>query len=109
MEKKKIGKEKKSEIARMVVFFFHLQFEVGIKADKIARKQTLDPAVHKECPDNSVKTVMEVCVKSLSEDPNDRPSIEDVLWNLHFAAQVQDLWQGDSPSRKSSSPVFTSQ
>lgn len=84
-------------------------FEVGIKADKIARKQILDPAVHKECPDNSVKTVMEVCIKSLSEDPNDRPSIEDVLWNLHFAAQVQDLWQGDSPSRKSSSPVFTSQ
>lgn len=84
-------------------------FEVGIKADKIARKQILDPAVHKECPDNSVKTVMEVCVKSLSEDPNDRPSIEDVLWNLHFAAQVQDLGQGDSPSRKSSSPVFTSQ
>ncbi|XP_021773393.1 probable inactive leucine-rich repeat receptor-like protein kinase At3g03770 [Chenopodium quinoa] len=84
-------------------------FEVGIKADKIARKQILDPAVHKECPDNSVKTLMELCVRSLSNDPNDRPSIEDVLWNLHFAAQIQESGQVDGSSDRSLSPVFTSQ
>ncbi|CAO2833066.1 unnamed protein product [Amaranthus hypochondriacus] len=86
-------------------------FEVGIKADKIARKQILDPAVHKEYPDKSVKILMELCVRSLSNDPNERPSIEDVLWNLHFAAQLQDSWQGggDTPSDRSLSPVFTSQ
>lgn len=84
-------------------------FEVGMKTDKIARKQILDPAVHKECPDNSVKILMELCVRSLSDDPNGRPSIEDVLWNLHFAAQIQDSWQGDASSDRSLSPVFTSQ
>lgn len=87
----------------------HLQFEVGIKADKIARKQILDPAVHREYPDNSVKVVMELCVRSLSNDHNDRPSIEDVLWNLHFAAQIQDSYHGDASSDRPSSPVFTSQ
>lgn len=88
-----------------------MQFEVGIKADKIARKQILDPAVHKEYPDKSVKILMELCVRSLSNDPNERPSIEDVLWNLHFAAQLQDSWQGggDTPSDRSLSPIFTSQ
>ncbi|KAL2943007.1 hypothetical protein RDABS01_031355 [Bienertia sinuspersici] len=85
-------------------------FEVGIKADKISRKQILDPAVHKECSDNSVKILMELCVRLLSNDPNDRPSIEDVIWNLHFAAQVHDSCQGESSSdRAIMSPVFTSQ
>ncbi|KAL9225005.1 hypothetical protein vseg_000977 [Gypsophila vaccaria] len=82
-------------------------FEVGVNADKIARKQVIDPVVHKECSDNSLKILMELCVRSLSSEPNDRPSIEDVLWNLQFAAQVQESWQGDGPSDRSS-PVFTS-
>ncbi|KAK9735091.1 hypothetical protein RND81_04G183200 [Saponaria officinalis] len=82
-------------------------FEVGVNADKIARKQVIDPTVHKECSDNSLKILMELCVRSLSNEPSDRPSVEDVLWNLQFAAQVQDSWQGDVPSDRSS-PVFTS-
>lgn len=83
-------------------------FQVGINADKRARKQVVDPTVCKDCPDNSLKILMGLCVRSLSSEPNDRPSIEDVLWNLQFAAQVRDSSQGDSSSDRAS-PVFTSQ
>ncbi|KAH9622530.1 hypothetical protein KSS87_011291 [Heliosperma pusillum] len=83
-------------------------FQVGINADKIARKQVIDASILKEYSDNSVKILMELCVRSVSVQQNDRPSIDDVLWNLQFAAQVQDSCQGDCPSDRSS-PIFTSQ
>lgn len=83
-------------------------FQVAIRADKTARKQILDPAACKEYSDNSLKIAMELCLRSLSSELSERPSIEDVLWNLQFAAQVQDSWQGDTPSDRAS-PVFTSQ
>ena len=46
------------------------------------------------CSDESLKTMMEICARCLLKDSSLRPSIEDVLWNLQFAAQVQDAWQG---------------
>ncbi|CAK7325139.1 unnamed protein product [Dovyalis caffra] len=58
--------------------------------DDVARRNLVDPAVHKECSDESLKTVMEICIRCLSNVPSDRPSVEDVLWNLQFAAQVQE-------------------
>ncbi|KAL8170497.1 hypothetical protein V2J09_022301, partial [Rumex salicifolius] len=81
-------------------------FQVGIKADKIARKNVVDPAVRKGCSDQSLKTVMDVCIRCVSSEPGEKPSIEDVIWNLQFAAQVQESWQmGDSPSpRKRGTP-----
>ncbi|EXB97692.1 hypothetical protein L484_020242 [Morus notabilis] len=39
---------------------------------------------------------MEICVRCLSNEPADRPSIEDILWTLQFAAQVQDSSREDS-------------
>ena len=83
---------------------------MGINADKIARKQVVDPVIPKECCDQSMKIVMEICVRSVysvCSKAEDRPSIDDVLWNLQFSAQVQDSWQGDNPSDRSSS-IFTS-
>ncbi|KAJ6761735.1 INACTIVE LEUCINE-RICH REPEAT RECEPTOR-LIKE PROTEIN KINASE-RELATED [Salix koriyanagi] len=40
--------------------------------------------------------------KCLLRNPADRPSVEDILWNLQFAAQVQDSWRGDSQSSEGS-------
>lgn len=54
------------------------------------RRSFLDPTVHRVCTDQSLKTVMEICVRCLQNIPTERPSVEDVLWNLQFAAQVQD-------------------
>ena len=45
----------------------------------------MDPLVCKDCCDESLKNLIELCVRCLS---NDRPSIDDVLWNLEFVAQT---------------------
>ncbi|WCJ19150.1 Leucine-rich repeat protein kinase family protein [Euphorbia peplus] len=57
--------------------------------DAEAQRSIADPMVSRECGDKSLKTMMEICVRCLSES-DDRPSFEDVIWNLHFAAQLQD-------------------
>ncbi|XP_022990244.1 probable inactive leucine-rich repeat receptor-like protein kinase At3g03770 [Cucurbita maxima] len=65
--------------------------QVSLKTDDIARRSIADPAVHKGCSDESLKTMMEICVRCLHDKAADRPSVDDILWNLHFAGQVQDL------------------
>ncbi|XP_015970884.1 probable inactive leucine-rich repeat receptor-like protein kinase At3g03770 [Arachis duranensis] len=78
--------------------------QATIVADEEARRSIIDPAIRKECLDQSLKTMMEICVRCLAKEPAERPSIEDVLWNLQFAAQVQDAWRGDSQSSEGGSP-----
>ncbi|KAF0907902.1 hypothetical protein E2562_022295 [Oryza meyeriana var. granulata] len=72
------------------------------------RRSFVDPAVSKGCSDESVRTVMEICLRCLAKEAVQRPSVEDVLWNLQFAAQVQDDWRGDSRSSEES-PLSPSQ
>nr|KYP69249.1 putative LRR receptor-like serine/threonine-protein kinase At1g14390 family [Cajanus cajan] len=79
--------------------------QASITADGEARRSIIDPAVRKACLDQSLKTMMEICVRCLVKEPAERPSIEDVLWNLQFAAQVQDAWRGDSLSSSDGSPI----
>ncbi|XP_073151586.1 probable inactive leucine-rich repeat receptor-like protein kinase At3g03770 [Henckelia pumila] len=62
---------------------------VSLTADAMGRKSVVDPSVSKECSDDSLKTVMEVSVRCLSNEECDRPSLEDIIWNLQFAAQLQ--------------------
>ncbi|XP_038690550.1 probable inactive leucine-rich repeat receptor-like protein kinase At3g03770 isoform X1 [Tripterygium wilfordii] len=76
---------------------------VSMGLDDKARRSIADPAVQKESSDESLKTMMDICLRCLSDEPSDRPSVEDVLWNLQYAAQVQDLSQGGSDSIVSSS------
>lgn len=73
-----------------------LQLRVSLTTDDTGRRSIVDPAVHKQCSDESLKTMMEICVRCLSNEPADRPSIEDILWTLQFAAQVQDSSREDS-------------
>ncbi|KAJ1411589.1 Protein kinase domain [Sesbania bispinosa] len=75
---------------------------VSIKTDDIARRSIVDPVIHKECSDESLMTMMEICVRCLSSEPTNRPSVEDVLWNLQFAAQVQNTWKRDSNDNRDS-------
>ncbi|GLT87447.1 hypothetical protein SLE2022_055290 [Rubroshorea leprosula] len=100
-----LGKQLKS---RSEVNSFKNQLQASIAADDSARRNIVDPAVQKACSDQSLKTMMEICVRCLLKDPVERPSVEDVLWNLQFAAQVQDAWRGDSQSSEGS-PVSPSQ
>ncbi|XP_049378061.1 probable inactive leucine-rich repeat receptor-like protein kinase At3g03770 [Solanum stenotomum] len=69
---------------------------VSLTADEIGRRNIIDPAVRKECSDSSLRTLMELCIKCLSDEPSQRPSVEDLIWNLQFAAQVQDPWNRDT-------------
>lgn len=78
------------------------QFHASIVGDEEARRSIVDAGVRKSCLDQSLKTMMEICARCLAKDPAERPSIEDVLWNLQFAAQVQDAWRGESQSSEGS-------
>nr|VDC81299.1 unnamed protein product [Brassica rapa] len=81
------------------------QLQASISADDGARRSMVDQTVHKTCSDQSLKTMMEICVRCLIKDPLERPSIEDVLWNLQFASQVQEGWlQNSNPSSIRGSP-----
>ncbi|XP_058084692.1 probable inactive leucine-rich repeat receptor-like protein kinase At3g03770 isoform X2 [Magnolia sinica] len=84
------------------------QLQASIAAEEVARRSIVDPTVTNTCLDESLKTVMEICIRCLSKEPAERPSIEDVLWNLQFAAQVQDASKGDYQS-SDGSPISPSQ
>ncbi|KAJ0044755.1 hypothetical protein Pint_05730 [Pistacia integerrima] len=64
--------------------------QVSITIDKSARKGIVDPSVMNECSEESLKTMLELCVRCLGNEPRNRPSVEDILWNLQFAAQVHN-------------------
>ncbi|CAN8269705.1 unnamed protein product [Cochlearia groenlandica] len=74
------------------------QLQASNSTDDGARRSMVDPTVHRACSDQSLKTMMEICVRCLLKDPLERPSIEDILWNLHFASQVQEGWLLNSNS-----------
>ncbi|CAN6314947.1 unnamed protein product [Urochloa humidicola] len=76
--------------------------------DRVRRRSFADPAVSKGCSDESLTTVMEICQRCLAKEPAQRPSVEDVLWNLQFAAQVQDDWEVEAWSSGGGSPVSSS-
>lgn len=79
------------------------QLQESIAADGSARRGSIvDPVVSKTCCSESLQTVIEICFRCLFEEAAVRPSVEDVLWNLHFATQVQDAWRGDSNSSEDS-------
>ncbi|XP_028761312.1 probable inactive leucine-rich repeat receptor-like protein kinase At3g03770 [Neltuma alba] len=78
--------------------------QASIVTDDDARRSVIDPAIRRASSDQSLKTMMEVCVRCLAKEEEERPSIEDVLWNLQFAAQVQDSWRVDSRGSSDWSP-----
>ncbi|WOK99461.1 putative inactive leucine-rich repeat receptor-like protein kinase [Canna indica] len=78
------------------------ELQESIITDGAARRSIVDPFIRRQCCDESLKTVMDICLRCLSEEPTQRPSVEDVLWNLQFAVQVQESWRGDSQSSEDS-------
>ncbi|KAJ8570569.1 hypothetical protein K7X08_037541 [Anisodus acutangulus] len=85
---------------KMDVFDFGLQ--ESIMANAVSRRNVADPAIRDSCSDESLKTMIEICCRCLLQDTEDRPSVEDVIWNLQFAAQVEDSWRKDSSSSDAS-------
>ncbi|KAH7432202.1 hypothetical protein KP509_07G013200 [Ceratopteris richardii] len=63
-------------------------------ADQSSRLDMIDAKILGVCNMESLDTVVDITVKCLSEDALGRPSMEDVLWNLQYAMQVQDCSSG---------------
>ncbi|RWW11375.1 hypothetical protein GW17_00025020 [Ensete ventricosum] len=57
----------------------------------------LDPVVLASASQDSISIVISITSKCLYEESS-RPSVEDVLWNLQYAAQVQAMADGDRKS-----------
>lgn len=53
-------------------------------------KQIVDPVVQATCCKESLSIVISITNKCISTESWSRPSIEDVLWNLQYASQVQN-------------------
>ncbi|XVE62506.1 hypothetical protein DITRI_Ditri06bG0123200 [Diplodiscus trichospermus] len=94
-----LGRPSKS---RNEVQILRNRLQAIVATDDATRRRTVDPAIRTSCSDQSLQTMMEICIRCLLKDPAERPSVEDVLWNLQFAAQVQEAWQGDSQSSEGS-------
>ncbi|KAL5864463.1 hypothetical protein ACOSQ3_001977 [Xanthoceras sorbifolium] len=65
------------------------------------RRRIVDPVVLTTCSQESLSIVVSITNKCICPEPSSRPSFEDVLWNLQYAAQVQATADSD---QKSDSP-----
>ncbi|KAG9133136.1 hypothetical protein Leryth_023504 [Lithospermum erythrorhizon] len=92
----------KDDVYDFGVILQEIILSVSLTADAMGRRSIIDPSIYKECSDDSLKTLIELCLRCLSDKHADRPSIEDVIWNLQFAAQVQDSWRRDTNSNQAS-------
>ncbi|KAI3915545.1 hypothetical protein MKW92_039781 [Papaver armeniacum] len=59
------------------------------------RKRIVDPIVLGSSTQESLSIVISIMNKCISPEVSSRPSFEDVLWNLQYAAQVQATADGD--------------
>ncbi|KAK9120038.1 hypothetical protein Scep_018131 [Stephania cephalantha] len=62
------------------------------------RRRVVDPIVLNTCSQESLSTVTSITNKCISPECVSRPSFEDVLWNLQYAAQIQANCDGDQRS-----------
>jgi hypothetical protein len=66
------------------------------------RDQVLDPVVLGTSSQDSLSMVVSIMTKCLTAESLNRPSIEEVLWNLQYASQVQATADRDQRSEVSS-------
>ncbi|KZV29215.1 hypothetical protein F511_22380 [Dorcoceras hygrometricum] len=55
----------------------------------------VDPIVLASCCQESLSVVISLTINCISPESSTRPSFEDVLWNLQYAAQVQETADGE--------------
>ncbi|XXG41383.1 hypothetical protein AAC387_Pa01g1856 [Persea americana] len=62
------------------------------------RKRIIDPVVLTISAQESLSIVISITSKCISSEPSSRPSIDDVLWNLQYAAKLQATADSDQRS-----------
>ncbi|KAF5199215.1 Receptor-like protein kinase [Thalictrum thalictroides] len=75
-----------------------IQLEQGLADSPSQLHELVDASIRNTLAYESLRTTVQVTINCLSKDPSQRPSIEDVLWNLQYSVQVQEGWMpsGDS-------------
>ncbi|KAM3364082.1 putative inactive leucine-rich repeat receptor-like protein kinase [Capsicum galapagoense] len=66
------------------------------------RRRIVDPVVLSTSSNESLSIVISITNKCISTESSTRPSFEDVLWNLQYAAQVQATADADQKSEVTS-------
>ncbi|CAA2967334.1 probable inactive leucine-rich repeat receptor kinase At3g03770 [Olea europaea subsp. europaea] len=59
------------------------------------QRRIVDPTVLASCSQESLSIIISIANKCISPESSTRPSFEDVLWNLQYAAQVQATADGE--------------
>ncbi|KAH6788177.1 Leucine-rich repeat protein kinase family protein [Perilla frutescens var. hirtella] len=70
------------------------------------RRKIVDPIVLTTSSQESLSIVISITNKCISAEASGRPSFEDVLWNLQYAAQVQATADADQKSDTASHQSF---
>ena len=65
-----------------------MQLSEALTEDQDRLKDMADPAIHGTFAVDLLRTVAEIALNCTASDPSDRPSIDDVLWNLQYSMQV---------------------
>nr|GMD46592.1 probable inactive leucine-rich repeat receptor-like protein kinase At3g03770 [Ipomoea batatas] len=63
--------------------------ELASLGSQDGQKHVVDPVVLNSCSQESLSVIVSITSKCISTDSSMRPSFEDVLWNLQYAAQIQ--------------------
>lgn len=69
-----------------------LELEKGLTEGQSRLRVAIDPSIQGSFAYQSLKTAVEITVNCLCRDPSKRPSIDNVIWNLQYAIQVQEGW-----------------
>lgn len=72
-----------------------LQNEMASFGSQDGRRRIVDPTVLATCSQESLSIAISITNKCISLDSSTRPSVEDILWNLQYAAQIQATADGD--------------
>ncbi|CAK7356218.1 unnamed protein product [Dovyalis caffra] len=69
-----------------------IQFEKALAEAPSKLQAIVDPSTRGTFAYESLRTAAEMTINCLNKESRNRPSIEDVLWNLQYSIQIQDGW-----------------
>ncbi|KAK2428846.1 putative inactive leucine-rich repeat receptor protein kinase [Trifolium repens] len=72
------------------VLKYELERGLSEVASPTALRSAIDPSLHGTYTHESLKTAIQITINCLNKVPGNRPSIEDILWNLQYSMQVQE-------------------
>ncbi|KAK7362204.1 hypothetical protein VNO77_04310 [Canavalia gladiata] len=68
------------------------ELERGSSEAASVLRSAIDPSLRGTYAYESMTTAVQITINCLSKVSSNRPSIEDVLWNLQYSMQVQESW-----------------